>query len=112
MGNLVVLPNNRIMEIVNFEFEVPGVSNLFTNNDTKNVYKATLKTYDVKLVSELPSTDLGAVGEADYSTLDSYFLELTNERTEVDTEAEITTDVVTQPKPVVDTTEDSVFGKF
>lgn len=112
LGNLLILPNDRIVEITDIEFEVPGVSNLYTNKDQKNVYKFTCKTYDNKLVNELPAADLGGVDTiGDYTTLDDYFNELTVEEVAVDTEAEVTPDTTTS-EPVIQTDEDSVFGRF
>lgn len=112
LGNLIVLPNGRIVEITDIDFETPGISNLYTENDTKNVYKFTCKTYDNKLISETPATDITPVGSTeDYSTLDDYFNELSAEVVAVDTEAEVTEDEATG-EPIVATDEDSVFGSF
>lgn len=112
LGNLLVLPNERIVEITDIEFQVPGVSNLFTNIDQKNVYKFICKTYDFKLTSEIPASDLGGVDTVgDYTVLDDYFTEMTGTVAAVDTEAEITPDTETA-LPVVATDEDSVFGSL
>ena len=112
LGNLIVLPNNRIIEITDIEFQVPGISNLYTELDQKNVYKFTCKTYDMKLVNEVPQADLGGVDEpGDYSVLDDYFDELTVEEEAVDTEAEVIPNTITN-KPVIETDEDPVFGKL
>lgn len=111
LGNLIVMPNNRIMEITDIEYEVPGVSNLFTQNDVKNVYKLICKTYDNKLSNETTTTDIAAPDSVDYTLLDAYFDSLNDNKTSVDTEAEVTLDIQTE-NPIIDTSEDSVFGNF
>jgi hypothetical protein len=113
IGNLIVLPNNKIMEISDIEYEVPGINNLFTQADRKNVYKFTLISYANKLVNEINSTDIVAPDSdaVDYTTLETYFDELSANDIAVDTEAEVTTNTETG-KVVMDTTEDSVFGRF
>jgi hypothetical protein len=45
IGNLVVFPSGKIMEITNFNHEVQGSNNLFPFSDKKNIYKLTLKQY-------------------------------------------------------------------
>lgn len=110
-SNLVILPNNRVMEITDVQFMVPGINNLFTEQDIKNVYKLTMKTYDRKLTDDLESVnddDNETVGS--YKELDSYFSELTSNELEVDEEAKNIPDIDTQ-KPVVAPADD-VFGRF
>lgn len=123
-GNLVVMPNNKIMEVTDVQFEVPGVNNLFTFKNAKSVYKLTLKPYSVKLTDEINQADISVDPLEDYSTLDNYFAELTDIKTSQDTEMEInpSVDVIkkeigieidsVQRKPRVSNTEDSVFGEF
>jgi len=111
IGNIIILPNSRIMEITDLQFEVPGVSNLYSNNDTKNVYKISLKTYNNKIINETPATDINAVNAPNYETLDNYFNQLIGEKDSVDNAAEVTVDTQTT-KTVIDSTEDSVFGRF
>lgn len=112
LGNLVVLPNNRIMEITDFQYEVPGGSNLFAHNDTKNVYRLTLKTYNNKMADETTPDVLSHEDtDGDYETLDNYFNELVNAKTTVDTASEVTIQTDTD-LPIVATDEDSVFGSF
>ena len=99
------------MEITNVEFMVPGINNLFTEQDTKNVYKLTMKTYDVKLTDDLESIndeDTETIGS--YKELDSYFNELTNNHNEVEEEAKIQIDKDTEK--VVVPAADDVFGRF
>ncbi len=109
--NLVILPNNRVLEITDVEFMVPGINNLFTELDIKNVYKLTLKTYDRKLsddISSLESENNETTGS--YKELDSYFNELTTTQEVQDNEAKIEINTETQ-KPVVKE-DDDVFGRF
>jgi hypothetical protein len=39
IGNLIILPNSRILEITHVEYEVPGINNLYTSSAQKNAYK-------------------------------------------------------------------------
>lgn len=115
LSNLIILPNNKIMEISNIQFEVPGVNNVFTNNDTKNVYKLTCVTFNNKVIQEIPkSTVVPAsqpnVNNTEYDKLDKYFNELLSDKEEVDADA-----ISIQPdveKPLIDKSEDNVFGDF
>ena len=124
IGNLLVLPNNRILEITDIEHEVPGMNNLFTQNDIKTVYKLSCRTYNQKLITEIDSVDVAADPkfEGDYETLDTYFSELIDSGTAQDNEAEVndtvktvkrntTIDEIVQ-KPIVDNSEDNIFGRF
>ena len=121
-GNLVVMPNNKIMEVTDVQFEVPGVNNLFTYSNSKSVYKLTLKPYSVKLTDEINKADISISDTEDYNTLDNYFDELLDIKKAQDTEMEINpsqitikkepdVDIVVQ-KPKVSRLEDSVFGEF
>lgn len=120
VGNLIVLPNNKIMEITHQQATVPGVNNLFTYNDTKSVYKLTAKPYDFKLINELDNVDIDFENDvtAPYESLDHYFQELIDQSVAQDTEAEVTPQVPVNvnntlvQKPIVDRTEDDVFGGF
>lgn len=121
-GCLVVMPNNKIMEVTDVQFEVPGVNNLFTFKNTKSVYKLTLKPYSVKMTDEINTTDISVDDTEDYSTLDNYFDELLDRKISQDTEMEINPAVGTiikTPtldqvviKPRVSKEEDDVFGEF
>lgn len=119
-GNLIVLPNNKIMEVVDTSYEVPGVNNLFVYDDTKSVVRLTCKPYDNKLIQELDSVDIDYDNDpqAPYTTLDTYFQELIDDATAQDTEAEVTPQVtvnqnnVKVQKPIIDKSEDDVFGSF
>jgi len=117
-GNLVVMPNNKVMEIVDTSYEVPGINNLFVNPDQKSVIKLTCKPYDAKLIHEVDNVDISVEADVPYETLDTYFQELIDDAVEQDVEAEVTPQVTTNvnnekvQKPIVDRSEDSVFGDF
>lgn len=121
-GCLVVMPNNKIMEVTDVQFEVPGVNNLFTFKNTKSVYKLTLKPYSVKMTDEIDPTDISVDETEDYSTLDNYFNELLDRKVQQDVEMEINPaaqTIVKTPsldqiviKPRVSREEDDVFGEF
>ena len=121
-NNLVVMPNNKVMEVTDVQFEVPGVNNLFTFKNAKSVYKLTLKPYALKLTDEINQADISIEDGEDYSTLDNYFDELLDRKIAVDTEMEINPSVdtiiksepidIVQKRPFINKTEDSIFGEF
>lgn len=127
IGNLIILPNNKIMEITDVEYMVPGINNLFTYKDTKSAYKLSCKSYNNKLIQELNNSDISVSKDENedivpYESLDNYFNELIGEKTEQDVEAEVIPQVTTiihtetedtrVQKPIIDKTEDDVFGAF
>ena len=121
IGNLIVFPNNKVMEITDSEWSVPGVNNLFTYNDAKSVIKVTCKPHDFKLINELDTVDISAEEDVPYETLDHYFNELIDEAVKQDETAEVvpTVDTVIDldidqkvKKPIIDKTEDDVWGQF
>lgn len=93
VGNLIVLPSNKILEITDVTFQVPGINNDFVNNNSRTVYKLTLTPYEFKLTDNLseiqkPSDDLSPLDTAPKS-LDDYFEELMKEKTDLETELEV-----------------------
>ena len=122
LGNLIVLPNNRIMEITNVEITTHGVNNLFTYNDAKSVYALTCKPYDFKLINELDNVDISVDPTIPYETLDVYFQELIGVKDDQDDSTQVTPEVTTidkttvfdtkVKKPIIDKSEDDVFGGF
>jgi len=122
IGNLVVMPNNKIMEITYDVWEVPGINNLYTFKNSKSVLKLTCKPYDFKIINEIDTTDISVDPEVPYETLDAYFNELIEQSNAQDTEAEVTPQVTTVEKTgdidikvekaIVDKTELSPFGEF
>lgn len=106
LGNLIVLPSGGIVEIVDAQVSVPGVSNLFTNIDNKNVYKLTCTQYMAKSQNEI--APITAVTD-EFVTLENYFDELLTGNTAQDTEA-AEVDQVSGNAIVPDI--DSVFGRF
>jgi hypothetical protein len=123
IGNLIVLPNNKIVEITDVEFMVPGINNLYTNNDVKSVYKLFCKAYNNKLIQELDHVDISIDPSVPYETLDNYFQELIDINQNIVTSTEVTPSVnVVQTdssgnqtevlKPIIDKSEEDVFGAF
>lgn len=121
-GNLIIFPNNKIMEITDTDSVVPGVNNLFTFNDAKSVYKLTCKPYATKLTDELNTIDISVTDDVPYESLDHYFDELITVSDAQDTEAEVTEQVPTVVKvddidtivnkPIINNDETDVFGNF
>jgi len=110
-NNLIILPNSRVMEITDIQFMVPGINNLFTNANTKNVYRLTLKTYEVKLSDDLSSLDVpNSETVGSYKELESYFDELTVQDKNVKTEAK--NEINANTKKTVISPADDVFGRF
>lgn len=69
-SQLIIFPNNKIMEITDVDPCVPGVNNLFTNGNEKSVYKLTCVPYAPKIITELDPEHLVApeVDDYDFST--------------------------------------------
>lgn len=121
-GNLIVLPNNKVMEITQESWETPGMNNLFTNIDVKSVIKLSCKAYDFKLITELNSVDIVHDASVPYTTLDSYFTELITQTTTQNNTAAVTPTVTTVQKtgtndikvqkPIVDKTEKDLWNGF
>jgi len=121
-GNLIVFPNNKVMEITAADFVVPGVNNLFTYKDEKSVFKLTCKPHDFKLINEVDTVDISVSSGTAYETLDVYFNELIDSTQDQNEEAEVIPQVQTVNdnteintkvmKPIVDKTEKSVWGDF
>lgn len=121
-GNLIIFPNNKVMEITDVDSTVPGVNNLFTYDDVKSVYKLTCKPHAFKLINEVDNVDISVDPEVPYETLDVYFQELVDRAVDQDDAAEVipTVDTVDKTealdtkvkKPIVDLDEDDVWGKF
>jgi len=110
-SNLIILPNDRMMEITDVNFQVPGINNLYTYKDDKNVYKITLKTYQVKLTDDIEEVNTETIDKETYEQLDTYFDELTNTSDSVENESENIDDIETE-KPVLKKSDDPVFGRF
>lgn len=108
VGNLVVMPNGRIMEITDCQFEVPGISNLYANADQKNVFKLTCVTYNNKVQNEIDDTTLA--NEPEFVSLENYFNELVDTGNEQESAAE--SEVLTGTTKVLVPEVDSVFGRF
>ena len=93
VGNLIVLPSNKILEITDVTFQVPGINNDFVNNNSRTVYKLTLTPYEFKLTDNLseiqkPSDDLSPL-DTPPKSLDDYFEEVMKEKEDLETELEV-----------------------
>lgn len=93
VGNLIVLPSNKILEITDVTFQVPGINNDFVNNNSRTVYKLTLTPYEFKLTDNLSeiqksSDDLSPL-DTPPKSLDDYFEELMKEKEDLETELEV-----------------------
>jgi hypothetical protein len=104
IGNLIILPSGGIVEITDCQYEVPGISNLFTNVDNKNVYRLSCITYNNKQQNEIDTTN--AVQE-NFVTLENYFDELLQGNDAQDVAAVTVADEVAVVEEV-----DNVFGRF
>ena len=130
VGNLVIFPNNKLMEITHVDPLVPGLNNLFTFDDVKSILKLTCKPYGRKIINELEPDDLMYHGkneaiynERDFESMEKYLEELMETTDNLTEETEImesndtvkkndnTPDEIVK-KPTIDNTEDSVWGKF
>lgn len=122
-GNLIIFPNNKIMEITDTDATTPGINNLFTENDAKAVYRLTCKPYFTKLTTELAPADISYEDGGSYETLDTYFDELITTKSDQDNEAEVTQQVTvvnhidddfdtTTQEPIVNNDETSIWGEF
>lgn len=112
VGNLIVLPNDKVLEITNVEFNLPHANNLFAYDDAKCVYKLSLRPYEFKQYDNLaPETlqnssnfkdankylkDLANIDEtledskdSNFDSLDDYFIRLQQKKAEQDSEAEV-----------------------
>lgn len=116
-SNLIILPNDRLMEVTDVQFMVPGINNLFTQKDAKNVYKVTLKAYskkpndNIETFKEVSSEDNEGDLKGSYKELEEYFDELTNTNNDQESEARVETNKTTE-KTLEYHEDDSVFGRF
>lgn len=123
VGNLVVLPNNKIMEITSFEHEVEGNNNLFTYDQRKNVYSINLKSYIAnhdEYSKAQDITDSDTYDYKDFGNLDSIFASEVEETEEIERRAKEVPleDEVIYPDPIRKTPirktkeEENPFGVF
>ena len=83
VGDLIILPSGKVMEVTNISSQVPGINNMFLYPNQKQVYQLTCKTYhynhdNIKITKEPEIGDTGG--------LDMLFnlLEKETEKTEQD----------------------------
>lgn len=97
IGNLIVLPSGKIMEVTDQSTTTPGINNMFVYKNQKTVYKLTCVQYKPQLVDELDALDRSTIGsDVDEVSsmipnlnLEKYFDELSLERDDQDFEAEV-----------------------
>lgn len=129
VGNLLIFPNNKLMEITHIDPLVPGLNNLFTSSNAKSILKLSCKPYNRKIIHELESEDLmynpetsEDYNEGDFESLEKYFDELmqTTDDLYVETEIEESMNTVKPhdeedeliKKPIIDSSIDRVWGEF
>jgi hypothetical protein len=94
VGDIIKTPRGKLFEVTGVEDEVPGLSNIFTSNNGKNVLMLKCNIYNYKPSDKVP--EIVDPSEYDFSNLDSVF----NGQKE---EQEVETTTYTAPR-------DSVFG--
>lgn len=65
IGNLIVLPSGKVMEITNVDFMATNVNNLFAYADRKSVYKLSLHPYAFKLQDNINHDILQPTAQGD-----------------------------------------------
>jgi hypothetical protein len=60
VGDLILLPSDKILEITSIEHQVPGLNNLYTYGNQKNVYllRCTHYTYNMDNIEQVDSGDI------------------------------------------------------
>jgi hypothetical protein len=116
IGNVIIFNSNKILEITDVVPLTPGVSNLFSFNDSKNVIKLTLNTY-INSHQDYQNPTYN-----DTTALDNVFTSLSNDKIAQDTVATSTvyteytvddisgdvTSTIEDKKPIVE--KHNVFG--
>jgi len=131
-SQLIVFPNNKIMEISDADAVVQGVNNLFTYENAKSVYKLTCKPYAAKIVNEVSALDITApevpdydfstefgdpeideneddnteIDDVSYDTLDNFFDQLNDEKENQDNEVNKLQDYAEVDRVIPDTKSD------
>ena len=100
ISNIIVLPSNKVLEITDVQFIVPGINNAFTQDDYKSVYKVVCRPYEFKVQDEVQPQHLEHSKERsekmipdsilrDYDALDNYFNEIIKDAKEREYEVEV-----------------------
>lgn len=58
IGNFIVLPSGKVMEITHVDYMTPHVNNLFAYADRKSVYKLTLDPYEFRVQDNINHEEL------------------------------------------------------
>ena len=131
VGNLIILPSNKYMEITNIEHQVPGINNMFTYSNERTVYKLTCAPYEFKNIEEVKHvkhSDFTSPDESDreleeaplydYDALNSYFDEIIKQDSKVAKEFNETPTIKAKVNdelkevPRVDNSQDDIWGQF
>lgn len=125
LGNLVKLPNNKIMEVTDFSLESDtfGNNNVFTSDRNKNIYKLSLKTYIANHNDKINADGISDSENFDYQdfgNLESIFAEdaeqeenVTHSAEDVLLEEEVVYPNSIREKPLRNKTdEENPFGSF
>lgn len=118
VGNIIVLPSNKVMEITDIQFMVPGINNAFTEDNDKSVYRLVCKPYEFKNIDEIDHEHLKHSTKRteemipdeilnNYDALDDYFNEILKD----DKEREYEVEVQPAKKQVIDTDEIDEMGR-
>lgn len=115
ISNVLIFPNNKVMEITDCQLHVPGVNNKFVYSDNPSCYQLSLKSYnfDRSAVSNA-ILNKGTIGKIETSSIDSFF-EKQDEMKELIEEHSTEEVLVTQcykDKLVQGSKIDDVFGSF
>lgn len=76
IGNFVVLPSGKVMEITSVDYMTPHVNNLFAYADRKSVYKLTLDPYEFRVQDNINHEELK---HSDPEFKDSSEVEMSND---------------------------------
>ena len=100
IGNIIVLPSNKVMEITDLQFMVPGINNAFTEDSNKSVYRVVCRPYEFKNIDEIDHEHLKhSVKQTEkmipddilnnYDALDDYFNEILKDDEKREYEVEV-----------------------
>lgn len=116
VSNLVVFPNNKVMEITDCQLHVPGVNNKFLYSNNPSCYQLSLKSYNFdRSAVDLKHQNDSRIHLYDQPGIDKFFEKQTQRSSDI-LEAATEDQVVSDINPVNDTVKkskiDDVFGSF
>ena len=100
LSSLIILPSNKILEITDCEYQVPGINNLWAYSDVKSAFKLTLRTYEIKLhdnfepYSNVNTVEVDNLDDIDgvvenYDSIDGFFDTILKQESDLEYEAEV-----------------------